>query len=307
MSSVAPERVRAIEAWNELDERGSPILIRAIRWIALHLGRRTSRWLLPPIAGYFLLAAPVARRSSRQYLRRLGLRGHWWQVARHIHCFACTILDRVFLLTDRMATLDIHLHGEQALDEALRDGRGCVLIGSHLGSFEVLRALAINRHGRGLKVLMQPEHNRIVTDLLHALNPTVAGSVIPLGGFDSLLRAHEALGRGEIIGMLADRNAPDGARLECDFLGAPAAFPLGPWQAAAALKAPVLLFFGLYSGANRYDIHFEWLADALEAPRRERADTVAGWVERYAERLDHWARRAPYNWFNFYPFWSDRA
>ncbi|MEZ5659755.1 MAG: acyl-CoA synthetase [Burkholderiaceae bacterium] len=295
------------KAWNELDERGSPTLIRAIRWIALNLGRAGTRLLLPPITAYFVIAAPTARRASREYLRRIGMAGSLWQVARHIHCFAATILDRVFLLTDRIESLDIHLHGAELLDTSLRDGRGCVMIGSHLGSFEVLRALAINRQGLALKVLMQPEHNQIVTDLLHALNPSVADTVIPLGGFDSLLRAHEAIEQGDVIGMLADRHAPGDPFVECDFLGAPARFPVGPWQAAAALKAPVLLFFGLYRGGNRYDIHFELMAHRLEIPRQNRVQATNAYVQQYVDRLSHHGRLAPYNWFNFYPFWSKRG
>jgi predicted LPLAT superfamily acyltransferase len=59
----------------------------------------------------------------------------------------------------------------------------------------------------------------------------------------------------------------------------------------------------LYRGGNRYDIHFERLADApaadagREALMRER-------LCRYVARLEHYCRGAPYNWFNFYDFWK---
>ena len=75
---------------------------------------------------------------------------------------------------------------------------------------------------------------------------------------------------------------------------------------AAALHAPVLLCFGLYRGGNRYDLHFEPFADLATAPppRAARAQWLQQQVHAYAARLEHHARRMPFNWFNFYDFWS---
>jgi predicted LPLAT superfamily acyltransferase len=74
---------------------------------------------------------------------------------------------------------------------------------------------------------------------------------------------------------------------------------------AAVTQVPVVLFFGLYRGGNRYDVYFEHFADRLKAPRPRRREALAAWVQRYAARLEHHARTAPYNWFNFYDFWDD--
>jgi predicted LPLAT superfamily acyltransferase len=84
----------------------------------------------------------------------------------------------------------------------------------------------------------------------------------------------------------------------------PARFPAGPYRLAMALEAPIVLFFGLYRGANRYHILLEVLADATAASWRS-GPTAGQWVERYVRRLEHHARSAPYNWFNFYDFWNE--
>ena len=73
---------------------------------------------------------------------------------------------------------------------------------------------------------------------------------------------------------------------------------------AAMTHCPVILFFGLYRGGNHYEIHFEHFADEIVVSRDRRAEDIQLWVQRYAERLEHYTRLAPYNWFNFYPFWD---
>jgi predicted LPLAT superfamily acyltransferase len=115
---------------------------------------------------------------------------------------------------------------------------------------------------------------------------------------------HECLERGEIVGMLGDRAWRNERTCACDFLGAPAKFPLGPMLIAGLVQAPVVLFFGLYRGARRYEIRLEPFADAIALERRDREGSARPWVERYARRLEHHCRAAPYNWFNFYDFWN---
>jgi predicted LPLAT superfamily acyltransferase len=135
------------------------------------------------------------------------------------------------------------------------------------------------------------------------LCPELKTRVIPLGRPETLLRVRECLERGEIVGMLGDRTLKSDKTVQCDFLGAAASFPQGPLLLAAILKAPVVLFFGLYLGGRRYAIHFEPFADELDVGRRDRDAQLRPWIARYAARLEHYTRLAPYNWFNFYDFW----
>ena len=291
--------------WAHRAERGSPFMLHLIRWIALHMGRPVARLLLYPITAYFFIFAPDARRASYSYLNRvLEQPAHWWQVARHIQHFSATILDRVFLLTDQHAKLDIKVHNAELVFEQTRAGASCILFGSHLGSFEVLRALAVSDQHLPLKVLMHEAHNEMITRLLHVLNPAVAATVIPLGRPDALLKAYEFLQQGYLIGILGDRVIDSAKTTRCEFLGDQAQFPTGPMLAAAALKAPVILFFGLYQGGNRYEIHFERLTDCVTIERTNRVEDLQRWTQRYADRLAYYTRLSPYNWFNFYDFWE---
>ena len=197
--------------WKAHEERGSNLMLQLIRWIALHMGRAPARLLLYPITLYFLLTANNQRKASRQFLslalqRRVSLR----DVARHIHTFAGTILDRVFMMTDRYEYFDLKVNNHELIAEALEQNSGCILLGSHLGSFEVLRITASLKRKLPLKILMYPNHNEMLVRILAELNPELTETIIPLGEPDTLIRAKECAEQGAIIGMLGDRVAESG-------------------------------------------------------------------------------------------------
>lgn len=303
--TMMSNRVAQAPRWAELPERGTPAMLRLINWIAVCIGRWAARLLLYPITLYFLISAHAARRVSCEYLNRVhGCRAHWWHVFRHFHCFAVTILDRAYLLRGEFQRFNVTLHHREILHRQVESGKGCILLGSHLGSFEVVRTLGMTQQDFPLKVLMDIAHNENITRFLDALNPQIANTVIVPDRPDVLLRVKESFDAGYLIGTLGDRITSDGKTTQCRFLGAQATFPAGPILLAAVMHCPVILFFGLYRGGNHYEIYFERLADEIILNPDRRAEDIQDWMQRYADRLEHYTRLAPYNWFNFYPFWD---
>ncbi len=296
---------RPAPEWLGRPERGSACAIRFTVWVALRLGRPAARLLLYPICLYFLVSSGVARAASRKYLGKvLGRAPGLGDLFSHYHAFAATILDRVYLLNEQYARFDVRVYGVDIVDGVLACGDGCLLLGAHLGSFEIIRALG--REARGLRVsmVMYEENARKLNSVLEAINPNLSAQVIPLGKFDSMLRVEEALQSGACVGMLGDRTIEAEGTMACPFLGEPAKFALGPLRVAAMLKRPVVLMFGLYRGGNRYDVHFERLADFSVTGRKDRGVAIERALRQYAERIEHYCRLAPYNWFNFYDFWK---
>jgi len=305
MPEALGTKVSEADRWTTLPERGTPASLRIIAWIAAHIGRGAARLLLYPITLYYVITAHAARRMSREYLKRVrGGSAHWWHVFRHFYCFAATILDRVYLLHGRFERFGVTVHGKEILQRQIESGNGSILLGSHLGSFEVLRALGVMQRRFPLKVLMDTVHNQNITRFFDALNPEIAGTVIGADRADTVIRVKESLDGGYFVGMLGDRVSGGDKTTQCQFLGTPATFPAGPVLLAAMMHCPVILFVGLYRGGNRYEIYFEHFADEIVMDRDRRAESIQLWTQRYARRLEHYARLAPYNWFNFYPFWD---
>ena len=294
------------QEWIDRPEGGTTLGLKLISGFALAFGRRAARLALYPITLYFLLRRGPERRASREYLRQItGREVSLWRVTQHIHCFAAVTLDRAFLLSERFKRFDVRTFGLDELRQAWGQGRGVLILGSHLGSFDALRVLAEFRSDIQLRVVIDIEQNRNLSQVLNALNPKLAKSVINARqeGTTTALAIKEALDEKSLVTLLADRARPGNQVMTVDFLGRPAPFPTAPWQLAAALKVPVVLCFGLYRGGNRYELHFEPFADQLKLERARRDTQLRQTIQRFADRVAHHARSAPYNWFNFYDFW----
>jgi predicted LPLAT superfamily acyltransferase len=309
MTSSVPPKIASESGarpdWARRSERGSAFMVRLMTWISLRLGRRAGRCVLPLIVAYFLLLAAPARRASRIYLRRaLGREPGWRDLYRHLHFFASTIHDRIYLINDRFDLFDIEVLGGELVTDLLATGRGALLMGAHLGSFEVLRARAKENPGIDVAMVMYEENAHKINAALAVANPEARMDIIPLGHVGSMLQVRQRLQDGAIVGILGDRMLGGDTTISVSFLGEPAALPSGPFRMAAMLRQPLIFMAGIYLGDNRYRIHFEALADfsAISAEGRDAA--LHGAVERFAAVLERYCRAAPYNWFNFFDFWQ---
>jgi len=189
----------------------------------------------------------------------------------------------------------------------MASGRGAILIGAHMGSFEVARAVGRRQPDLRVAMVMYEANARKINAALAAINPSAVQDIVPLGQLDSMLQVRERLEQGTLLGVLADRTLDRDASLRLPFLGDPAELPLGPMRLAAMLKCPVLFMCGLYLGGNRYAIHFEPLADFSDVERATRDAAIRQATQDYAACLERYCRAQPYNWFNFFDFWRESA
>ena len=293
------------QEWITRPERGHVLAIRFIVWLALTLGRRASRVLLVPICLYFMAFSAKARAASRGYLKRaLRRRATLRDIFQNYFFFASTILDRVYLLNEQNTLFEVQVQGEEIFREVISDGRGCFLIGAHMGSFEVLHTLSRDQGLVRTSMVMYEDNAQKLNTVLKSINPQRNPPVILLGKIDSMLKVREALEQGECIGILADRTISGEKMIACEFLGGQVEFPVGPFRLAALLERPIILMFGLYQGANRYNIYLERLVDLRHVPHSERDVAIEQSVRQFARRLEHYCRASPYNWFNFYDMWK---
>ncbi len=294
--------------WIRHRERGSFALLRIMAFVSLHLGRNLSRIPLYGIALYFFLFAPTARRNSTRFLRlALGRQPRARDRFRQIMSFATTIHDRVYLINEQFKLFNITIEGEDLVRAQLASGRGALLMGAHMGSFEVMHSLGRRRHGLKVSMAMYEENAHKINSTLAAINPRVKSDIVSLGRIDSMLNIAERLDHGAFVGVLGDRTLGREPVQTVTLLGERAYLPTGPMRAAAILRCPVFFMAGLYRGKNDYHVVFERVADFSGTLAGVRNVAVHSAIDRYAATLDRYCRAYPYNWFNFHDFWRNQS
>ena len=129
--------------WSQSREGGNRFCVWLYIKLCVRVGRKFAHWCLYPITFYFFLRRGAERRASRAFLSRVfGRPARAREILHHIHTYSSTILDRVFLLAKSTDEFDIRTHGLDALDRQMAHGRGVLMLGAHIGSFEILRTLA---------------------------------------------------------------------------------------------------------------------------------------------------------------------
>jgi predicted LPLAT superfamily acyltransferase len=303
--------------WATTVERGSIGALHAMAWLYRRFGRSVSVAILTPIAAYFLLRDGEARRASLQYLRRLyawpeGFRSFerepgLLQSLRHFREFAINIFDRLCVWTGGVDRIAIQDDGREYLARLVQERRGAILLGAHLGSFDMLRVQS-ERQKFKVNVLMFSRHAAQITSFFERLHPGAGLRVIQLdpGSIRSIFEIKACIDRGEFVGILGDRIGPNehGRVATASFLGHPARFPLGPFLLAGLLGCPVVLSLCLRTGDARYETVVKPLTLGEVVPRAEREKRARELLDAYARSLEEACCRVPGQWFNFYDFWG---
>jgi len=283
------------------------------------LGRRAFGLLLWPVIGVYWLTARPARQASQQWIERVKQVLAQRQLPApprlnsffHFMRFGYSMLDKVASWRGELKlNLDVVFApgAREALDVDAPQGK--LLLASHLGDVEACRAMAQLDGSKVINALVFSENAQRFKQIMEEMAPDAGLNLMPVTdiGPDTAIALKEKLERGEWVAIVGDRIAVNPQRggdwrvIWSEFMGHPAPFPQGPFILASILRCPVLLIFALRQ-QDKLHIHCEPFADPLILPRGERQQALQHTVDRYAERLEHYALMSPLDWFNFFDFW----
>lgn len=304
MAEQPPSEADASQDWLSVREAGTVFAIRLTAWVATVFGRGPTRMLLRMIALWYTVLHRTAYRASRRYLERVFGKATFAMVYRHILTFAEVTLDRLLFVAGRFSRIRIHTNGHEHLAALRREGRGAILLGAHLGSFEAMRAAGEDEDLR-INAVGYFENAERINGVLERLNPNANARLISLreDRASFMLQIKDAVDRGEMVAFLGDRTLPGSRTVTVRFMGGRAELPAGIFSIASVLRCPVYLVFGLYHPPRRYELYCEPFAEQVVLPRGDRERALAEYAQRYADALERYVRKAPYNWFNFFDFW----
>ncbi|MGH6624304.1 MAG: acyl-CoA synthetase [Burkholderiaceae bacterium] len=297
----------AYRDWTRAPERGSPWLIKLIVALARSFPRRWVTLLLYPIVAYFVVFSPRQAAASRHFLTRALRRApRQREVFDHYLTFARMVLDRVYWLSREPHGIRVQVDGQEAIEKELA-GRteGALILSAHLGSFEALRGAGELAAGRRIRPVMYVSNASKMHQVLDAINPQIARDAIMAGRPGTMIAIKDAIARGDLVGILADRSPLPERTALVSFMGEDAPFPIGAYRLAALLNAPIYFACAVLVGDD-YRICFERMEPAsADMSVDDRKEWVASQAALFARHLEFYARAYPFNWFNFYDFWQE--
>jgi len=299
--------------WSAIEERGSLFPMRAMLSALRWLPRASLIPVVRLVALYFMLTGREARAASQDYLRRFAaaypqsrVRPGFATSYRQFAAFGDAILDRLAAWSGKVGTQDIEFANQAEYERLLSSGHGALLLGSHLGNIEMCRAVC----SRGSIVRVNAlAHTRHAGKINRLFDEAGASNfrLWQVGDLDAAmaLELRNRVARGEWVVVAADRLPLHGGRTTpARFLGALAAFPIGPYVLASLLECPVYLMFCLrLNGRHRFIV--EPFVERVTWSRAERETVIAELAQRFAARVEYYLRMAPLQWFNFYRFWAE--
>ena len=278
-------------------------------------GKTALKLVTVPVMAFIYPFAGPARRALRTYYAVLAaFRGRKdappvgaWTLYRHLLGFAWSLADKTDACTLRKDLPQMSVRddaGGRAFRDLVAARKGAFLVSTHLGTVEVLPALASARRDAGEEIphvhaFQQMGHDAVFTRMFmrHFDATHVTLHAVEEIGVETAVRMQEAIGRGELVLMAGDRvGARSGKTLDHAFLGRPCRWPKGVFVFAKLMACPVFFVTCVRTGWNAYECHFHRYTGPASSPARM-LDEYTAFLE--AETLAH-----PEQWYQFYDFFA---
>ena len=273
-----------------------------------HGGRRAAYLFSSFVVPYFVIFAPKSTKASWRYWRRihgLGRLASIRMVFRHYYRFGQIIIDKIAAVSGMDSHFEYDFCNYDAFLSILNGGTGVVMIGAHLGNWEIGGQFFGNYAPKLNLVMYDAEYQKIKSALEKAMGDR-AYHVIPVNEdeFSHVFKIKEALDNCEYVCFQGDRSINEKHLLEADFMGKKALFPAGPFQIASRFKVPVVFYFSEKEGRDKYSFRF-FIAEPVKRTREIKPEDAL--LAQYVKVLEERIKCHPDQWFNFYPFWPELA
>ena len=301
--------------WANLKEAGTFKGILFLLWVHRIFGRTIFSIILIPVMAYFFCFVPVARRASREYLNlHFTAFPHCWkkspgyfQVYLHLYAFGQAVLDKLLAWSLPMTENEFDIVDEEQLLNFMEKQNGQLIIGSHIGNLEYCRGFVQRYKEKTINVLVYDQHSANFVKAMLSLNEESRVNVFQVDTLDipTILKLKTKVDAGEWIFIAGDRVPLSGEErtVPVSFLGKTASLPIGPYILAKVLQCEVQLMF---SFRNKGKVVFDLVpfSEKIVIPRKENGKKLQELAQKFASEMEKQLVKAPYQWFNFYPYWE---
>lgn len=284
--------------------RGNKFGYQIFVWILKQGGVRPAYFLLRLVTLYFYFFSFSASRALYSFYRqRIGYNPlkSILSIYQNYFLLGQTLIDKVALMSGLDNPFTFHFDGEENLHQMAEQGRGGILLSSHLGNWDIAGHLLKRLNTPINIIIFDGEHKQIKNYLNSVAQEKLVKFIVLKNDHSHIYEISDALKRNEFICMHADRFLPGNKTRSHLFLGKEANFPIGPFVLASTFRVPVSFVFAVKETTLHYHFFATKGNDYASLSKSVMMDTV---FTNYVKEMEIKARAYPRQWFNFYDFWK---
>jgi predicted LPLAT superfamily acyltransferase len=221
-------------------------------------------------------------------------------VYRNYYLFGQCLIDRIALMSSN-PNFRVTFAGERYLRDMAQAGKGGLLVGAHLGNWEVAGFFLYRINVPINIVIYDNEYNYIKACLKKAANKTTVYNIIPV--MDDMSHSYAisaALLRGEFVCLHADRYMWQSSFVCHRFLNEEALFSRSIFRLCTMFDIPVTFVYAFRLKFRRYHL----CATKPKIYSGTKEERIQQFADDYIEELEKNTVHHPLHWFNFFDFWQ---
>lgn len=254
---------------------------------------------------FYMLFVHSGYISMYHYFRQRHHYGRW-KAFRYVYLnhyrFGQIILDRFAAYAGK--SFQFELDGNDIFMDHCRQESGFIILSCHVGNYEMAGYMFNAAEKRYNALVFSGEAKTVMANrnklfLNHNVN------MIPVSDdMSHVFVMNEALANGEIVSIPGDRLFGSPRYVECEFFGAKARFPLGPYAMALQRGVPVLAIFIMKASAHTYRGYIRRIQMDEQLVTKNRVERATNLAQSFARELEKILKLHPEQWFNYYEFWQ---
>lgn len=272
-----------------------------------HLGVGFAYVLLKLVAFYFFL---FAKKENLKFFYTEVLSYSKRRAYAAIYQNFCklgeVLVDKSAVMCGAKTSFTFEFEGEEYIRQMIAGGKGGLLLGAHMGNWEVGGQL-LDRIDTKVNVVMYEAEEKKIKELLDKEFVEKNLNIIAIKeGGDYLLRIIKAFKQNELVVMHGDRFVHEEGTLLMDFFGRKARFSFTPFHLASKYGVPVSFVYTLKDTKKHY--HFYAAEPKIYPfPRglKLREPAFRTMLTDYISSLEKIIKKYPNQWFNHYSFWEE--
>lgn len=282
---------------------GTPFMQKALISIFRYVDVRVGYAFMAVVILFYMLFRHSAFMAQYNYFRKCygnnPLKACFNVYLNHFQ-FGQVILDRFATYAGKQYRFEFD--GKEVFDEWCGQQDGFIIAFSHTGNYEI-SGYNLKPGNKHLSVLAYSGETQTVMQNRQKMFERNNITIIPMGeDMTYVFLLKEALEKGDIVSMPADRGLDNSRHITCRFFGREADIPMGPFYIAVTMEKKMLAVFVM---KKKWDTYRVIMCPVYGNDKLSKNGNIRYMAQAYADMLERIVRQYPTQWYHYVNFWKE--